>query len=308
MSTEMKFDSGTKKLGYAYCCQLVRDQLVAVESGDFKLRIPNDTKLMRLVPNLHFHLMPEMNFQISGSVSIHMPSNRATILPGTTCILRKGLPHRAETRQYKGQPFLFFVVEHFTSYIGVILSQGQSNTWPMPIYSKHFSPTENSRLVGYLNDITVAWDRGLAVDRKANLGLLLAYWAGLLDVLVTNQSNNPHDSKSAHPKVHRCRQMVMGNISDPNLSVRLLARWVQLAPDYLSHLFCQQTGMPLKTYINEQRIALAKDLLSDDRTLNISEIAWASGFSDPGYFARVFKRTTGFSPRVFRNSIAADIL
>ena len=300
MPAKRRTESIPARPGLTYCRQFVGEQIAAVERGEFNLRIPRSAKLMQKVPGLHFHPMAELNFQISAATTLHLPRKQVRMLPGTTSILRKGLPHRAESRRYKGQPFLFFVVEHLPSYLGVILSRGEPGDWPIVIFHRYFPPSENKRLAGYLDDMTAAQDRGSPTDRKTARGLLLAYWAGLSDVLATR----PPKPKREHPQISRCRQLVMGNLSDPNLSVRLLARWVKLAPDYLSHLFCGKTGIPLKSYINERRIALARDLLGD-RSLNISEIAWASGYSDPGYFARVFKRATGLSPRGFRRGVFA---
>ena len=35
-------------------------------------------------------------------------------------------------------------------------------------------------------------------------------------------------------------------------------------------------------------------------SLNISEIAYAAGFSDPAYFARIFKKHKGVTPQEYR--------
>jgi AraC-like DNA-binding protein len=41
-----------------------------------------------------------------------------------------------------------------------------------------------------------------------------------------------------------------------------------------------------------------------DTDLSIKEIAFLSGFSDPYYFSKFFKKYTGVSPRLFRKSAA----
>jgi AraC-like DNA-binding protein len=56
-----------------------------------------------------------------------------------------------------------------------------------------------------------------------------------------------------------------------------------------------------------QRIRIDGAILAlDAGTLTISEIAYASGFSEPAYFARVFKQHKGVSPQEFRAQLEAQ--
>lgn len=65
--------------------------------------------------------------------------------------------------------------------------------------------------------------------------------------------------------------------------------------NHLSLLFKQKYGMPLKTFIDRERIETAKSLLAYTE-MNISETAQAMGFNDVYYFSNFFKRLTGKSP------------
>ena len=53
-------------------------------------------------------------------------------------------------------------------------------------------------------------------------------------------------------------------------------------------------------YLNEYRISKGKDLL-DNSELNMAEIAAACGFESSSYFADLFHRQYGCSPRQYRN-------
>jgi AraC-like DNA-binding protein len=57
---------------------------------------------------------------------------------------------------------------------------------------------------------------------------------------------------------------------------------------------------PIK-YIQRYRINLAKSLLKNTHK-SITEIATDVGFSESGYFSRIFHRETGLSPDQFRRS------
>jgi signal transduction histidine kinase/DNA-binding LacI/PurR family transcriptional regulator/AraC-like DNA-binding protein len=78
-----------------------------------------------------------------------------------------------------------------------------------------------------------------------------------------------------------------------------LARHVGMSDDYLTHCFRQEVGMTPIAYLNRYRVDQAKQLLRDT-SQSITDIALAVGFSDSGYFSRVFRREVGLSPEAFR--------
>ena len=68
----------------------------------------------------------------------------------------------------------------------------------------------------------------------------------------------------------------------------------------LSHALSQVAGKPTKELITDRVMLEAVRLLRfTDRT--IGEIAYATGFGDPLYFSRAFKRHAGEPPTVFRD-------
>ncbi len=69
----------------------------------------------------------------------------------------------------------------------------------------------------------------------------------------------------------------------------------------LARLFVNEVGRSIGEETQRQRIAAAKRLLvRDEKT--IAEIAYATGFCNPGYFTNVFKAETGLSPREFKRA------
>lgn len=59
--------------------------------------------------------------------------------------------------------------------------------------------------------------------------------------------------------------------------------------------FTHEYGITPKQLIIKERIKFAKDLLTRDR-LSVKEVSYASGFSDPNYFIRTFKKQEGITP------------
>ena len=92
--------------------------------------------------------------------------------------------------------------------------------------------------------------------------------------------------------------------ANPELSVQHIAELLGCSADYLSHLFHVETKERLTHYI--QRIRIEGAILALETTaLNISEIAYAAGFADPAYFARIFKQHKGMTPQEYRNQLNA---
>lgn len=83
------------------------------------------------------------------------------------------------------------------------------------------------------------------------------------------------------------------------LSISNLAARVYVTPCYLAHCFKETTGYSPKQYLVQIRLASAKDLLVHT-DLNVSEVAYRSGFSDVNNFIRTFRRETELTPLRYR--------
>lgn len=84
-----------------------------------------------------------------------------------------------------------------------------------------------------------------------------------------------------------------------DLSVDQMAKDLYMSRSYLSTKFKKETGGTLSSYIQEQQMERAKELLkTTDKS--ILEISAYLGFSSQGYFQNVFKKMTGMTPKEYR--------
>ena len=73
-----------------------------------------------------------------------------------------------------------------------------------------------------------------------------------------------------------------------------------LSTTYLSKLFHKEVGITVTQYITEKKIDAAKNLLCfSDYTC--SDIANFLCFSSESHFINVFKRYTGYTPKIYKN-------
>ncbi|MGO9410010.1 MAG: response regulator [Spirochaetia bacterium] len=84
-----------------------------------------------------------------------------------------------------------------------------------------------------------------------------------------------------------------------DLPLEEVAKSVGLSPSYFSSSFKRETGKNVVEYITEYRVEKAIELLCTTN-LNTSEVAYRVGFNDPKYFTRIFKRSVGVTPSLYR--------
>ena len=102
------------------------------------------------------------------------------------------------------------------------------------------------------------------------------------------------------PRIQRAVDLLCER-ANQRVTIAMLARACELSPSRLSHLFQAQLGTSPLAWLEQHRIALAKEqLLLSGRP--IAEVAQGVGFSDAGWFTRVFRRRVGVSPRAFRRA------
>ncbi|MBY0010901.1 AraC family transcriptional regulator [Paenibacillus typhae] len=92
-----------------------------------------------------------------------------------------------------------------------------------------------------------------------------------------------------------------------HIKVSQIAAYFGYNEKYLSHLFSTISGIPLKQYILQQKMELAKFLLSDTNQ-NISEVSLQLGYKDCHNFMKSFKKIVGLTPTEFRNAYAKRLL
>ena len=80
-----------------------------------------------------------------------------------------------------------------------------------------------------------------------------------------------------------------------------LAHSLGLSMRSLNRRFQQATGTSPTVYLQQQRINSARDLLRTSN-LSIAEVALAVGYTDSGYFCRLFKEAMKQTPREYRQA------
>lgn len=96
-------------------------------------------------------------------------------------------------------------------------------------------------------------------------------------------------------------RLVEDNISDPDLSVAMIAEKSGMGQKQLYRLIKKQTDFSPVDYIRRERMNRAAAMLSQ-RKMTVSEVMYSVGFSSSSYFSKCFQAQWGMTPRQYIES------
>lgn len=99
--------------------------------------------------------------------------------------------------------------------------------------------------------------------------------------------------------VYSVIQELNRQLSNPDFSIKSLAKSMHFRDTYLSSLFKKKTGTTINHFLMELRMDEARRLVLSTE-LDIWEIAERVGYRDPRYFTSSFKKHTGVLPSALR--------
>lgn len=124
----------------------------------------------------------------------------------------------------------------------------------------------------------------------------VAYFKKLQELLV-NEAEKRIDNavKSVAELVVK---YINSHISE-NVSTSVLSDVTGYSSGYLSRIFRQEIGMSIHDYVAQTRMNLAKEMLVNTN-LKIYEVAENCGYENTTYFIKIFRISTGITPRDYR--------
>ncbi len=127
----------------------------------------------------------------------------------------------------------------------------------------------------------------------------LCLWStNMLETFMNHlEDNKNHKNLQATQKA---AEYIRQNYRD-KLTIDDIAQEVYLSPCYVSRIFKQSLGCTLMEYLTQVRVEEAKTRLKNPK-YNVMQAAEESGFEDPGYFTRVFKKLEGITPSRFKQN------
>jgi len=115
----------------------------------------------------------------------------------------------------------------------------------------------------------------------------------------------PYESRNYSPEIMHAIDYLKSAPLNAKPSIDDLAKASTLSIETFRKRFRAETGEAPLQYMLRYKIAKAKELIGN-KELTIKQIAYETGFKDPYYFSRLFKRYENVSPMSFRKKIYRD--
>jgi AraC-like DNA-binding protein/mannose-6-phosphate isomerase-like protein (cupin superfamily) len=277
------------------------DQVLRQADHDrLTLRVPHEVKPVQNRRGMHYHYRPEIFIGLQGWTDFTFPKEGFRVGPGEVCLIPAGVPHGETVHAGPGHPFRNLVVGFYNNTVSIHFAHEAKPRKPDIVVIEFFDAPNLDVLLSLSHALVHAYAMQAPAREAVVKGLLLSLF-GLFRNLVETGSGQLNSDIG---KVFQTKCLVREQFANTDLSVQSIAEQLGCSADYLSHLFHTETREKLIHYI--QRIRLEGATLAlDAGTLTISEIAYASGFSDPAYFTRVFKQHKGVTPQEFRLQLEA---
>jgi AraC-like DNA-binding protein/mannose-6-phosphate isomerase-like protein (cupin superfamily) len=275
--------------------------LKLAERGRLILRVPHESKPVLNKRDMHYHYRPEIFLGLAGWTDFSFPRESFRLGPEEICIIPAGVPHGEVVHAEPGKPFRNLVAGFYNNTLSLHLAH-EARPGKPDIEVIEFFDAPNLDVFLTLANTTAQTHSMQGPAREAVLkGLLLALLGLFRNIVETGTGQLNSDIG----KVFQAKCLVREQFANPDLGVSHIAEQLGCSPDYLSHLFHTETKERLTHYIQRIRIEGAV-LALETSPLTVAEIAYASGFADPAYFARVFKQHKSVTPQDYRAALEAQ--
>jgi two-component system, response regulator YesN len=146
-----------------------------------------------------------------------------------------------------------------------------------------------------LNDNKV-WEQLFKLETLEDMKTLIINYLLTISRYIAEKRN-----KKSRNVIQAIKEVIHKKYNE-NISVNEIAKEVYLSATYLCVVFKQETGETVNDYITKVRIERAKELLKDPRN-KLYDICHGIGYTEPGYFSKIFKKHTGLSPTEYRENL-----
>ena len=133
----------------------------------------------------------------------------------------------------------------------------------------------------------------LAIDNCANVNDIRY----INDTIFADYITRVHDAKQNEDisaPIRACIDYINLHIRD-KITIKDLSHFTGYSDYYLSHKFKEELGITVNQYVQKEKLAAAKVLLTTEH-MNVTQVAEALHFCSQSYFSNLFQKEYGVSP------------
>ena len=237
----------------------------------------------------HVHYHVEILYMKEGNTSVLVNSDRYNVKSGDLLIMFSNQIHSYSDVTPHPKYELFILNPDLVPEFAKALSAGEPEC---PVI---FGAKDHPRLMSLIDILSGCNDFPLSIRETLMKGYLLSFFGEIFNTITLKTTKND-ENRALRQLVNYCSQNFRNEISLSELEENL-----HLSKYYISHLFSNRLGVKFNEYINSLRIIEACRLLRST-DMNITEVAYTSGFGTLRTFNRAFMRQMDVSPSAYRKN------
>jgi len=233
---------------------------------------------------LHFVVEGQLTHQIRKRIHVAHKNEAALV----------HLPSGATYQNESDKPVRFWWVQFNAIQMPDVFAELRANHDPI------FGPLDGPSVTKILRDLVRVAKyepRGYEAETSALLSSLLARLFAVRSPEIALVDAGK-DITKASERIRDAVHYLIRRYSDP-WTVKALSARVGMSMYHFSRTFRRETGCTPIQYLNRYRIEQAKALLAETR-ITVEQVSAQVGIANHKYFFRLFRKTTGKSPREFR--------
>ncbi len=257
----------------------------------------------------HWHTSVEILYFLQDSATVCVGSSYYNVKSGDLIIINAGEVHSVSGDQYKTPthfvlrviPELLYISGNDSFEANYLLPFTISGLTQHRVISKDH--LRDSPVVPLMNEVYSEFHSkpfGYELSIQANISKIflwiLRYWQSQGMQIQQLFLHNSQD----YTRLKKLFKYVQNHYHEP-IHVSDMADLCNMNYSYFSRYFKKLTGKTFVEYVNYIRLTEAEKLLLTTN-LNVTQIAFSTGFSSASYFIKIFKKHRGLSPNKMRST------
>lgn len=240
------------------------------------------------MPYPHYHNYYEIYYLVKGKVIYFINNMSFNLKEGDMVLIPPGVIHRtAKTDENSTERILLTFSPSFL---------GKEKNNEMLDCFKHCHIRDARRFEKYLNSI-----ENETIQKEILSEDMIKYLLGTMLIKLSRTLQNNIIETETDNDIRQIADYITDNYST-EITLDMLSEKFSISRGHLSRKFKTLTGFGINEYVNLVRIKNAEVLMNNPK-LSITEIATICGFNDSSYFASVFRKQKGVSPRELRKTL-----
>ena len=138
------------------------------------------------------------------------------------------------------------------------------------------------------------YNRLLRFEQSKEMDIFIKNWIYWLMDYFSYQKNRTESNV-----IEKAKKYICNHYKNASFSFKELSQFLGISEKYFSAIFAKEEGETFTCYLTRIRIEHAKKLMITTN-MKIYEICEEIGYNNVEHFSRVFKKSTGYSPREYR--------